>query len=97
MTVSTTDGIIGVCVTLLSFGSAMVPMKYGRKPLDPFLFQFIATLAVGASSCIVLAWSPFTFTWYAFAGAAMWVPANILAIYCVRSGTCGRVGTGRKG
>jgi hypothetical protein len=73
--VSTELGWIGVVVSIVFFGSTMVPLKY--KPVqdaqvDPMVFQLYYSVAIFALNWLVLTYTEFHFTYWGIVGAALW-------------------------
>lgn len=71
----------------LFFGTYPVPFKSPaimRADTDPFILQCFKSTCVCLTSWIVLLWTPFTFTYLGFVGAACWVPAGLTYITAVK-------------
>ena len=82
-------GWLGVATTVVAWGVYMVPMRSPavvRANVHPFVEQAIVSLAIGASSLLLLIVerSP-VFTAWGLVGAALWSVGNICAIYAVGS------------
>ena len=87
MGVSLLAGILALVVALASWGSAFVPTKLPSivsVNLDVIVFQSYVTLATILTTLVVLVWKPFVFTVLGFFGAALWIPANIMAITAIK-------------
>jgi len=69
------------------WGTYPVPFKSPsakKANCDPFAFQYMKSAMVCITSWLILTWRPFTFTYWGFAGAAMWIPAGLLFITSVK-------------
>jgi len=69
------------------WGTYPVPFKSPsaiKAQTDPFVFQCMKSLCACLTSWIVLTWRPFTFTYWGFVGAALWVPSGLLFITSVK-------------
>lgn len=69
------------------FGTYPVPFKSPAivtADTDPFILQCFKSSCVCLTSWLVLLWTPFTFTYLGFVGAACWVPAGLTYITAVK-------------
>lgn len=76
-------GWVAVSVSVVCFGTFGVPIKF-RRVLDhdvhPLVYQSWKTLFAFLSCWIVLAWSPWQFTWWGLVSAAVWVPSGVATV-----------------
>ena len=78
---------LGVVAAVLGWGSFTAPMKAAavqRAQLHFLVFALYQALGIFLSSLLLLAFLPWSFTWWAVLSAAAWVPANMAAVLCVR-------------
>lgn len=71
----------------LFWGTYPVPFKSPsavKANTDPFVFQCMKSLCACLTSWIILTWRDFTFTYWGFVGAALWVPSGLLFITSVK-------------
>ena len=87
MTLTDTElGYIAVILAILFFGSFALPVKTPsvvKAQVDPAVFQLYYSVAVFASSWLILLYVPFSFTAWGIVGALLWVPSNILALNAI--------------
>ena len=82
---SITTGIIALIITIVGWGSYLVPMKR-FKDYDPFCFQAFMCTSVFITSLIVsLVYSSFIFSYLGIISGILWACGNTLSIMAVRN------------
>ena len=54
-----------------------------KAECDPIVFQCFYSFSIFVTSWLFLVIGPFQWTWYGVAGAALWVPTNMMAIVAI--------------
>ncbi|KNC52982.1 uncharacterized protein AMSG_09158 [Thecamonas trahens ATCC 50062] len=75
--------VVGACVAFGSFGVPTKSAAVAAAKVHPVAFQIYYSLAIFVSAWGVLLYNPFVFTWFGFAGAAIWTPSSILALAAI--------------
>ena len=82
----TAIGYLAAAGAILCFGSFGVFIKapaVRKANVDPVVFQCYYSLAVFLTTWVLLIFDSFAFTWHGVGGAALWVPASLLAIVAI--------------
>ncbi len=82
---STTFGFIAAVISMLGWGSYLVPMKQIKK-YDPFCFQAIMCVAIFVSSVIIaFLYNSFVFSYLGILSGILWASGNILSVLAVKN------------
>ena len=82
---SSTIGFIAAFISMLGWGSYLVPMKRIRD-YDPFYFQALMCVAIFASSSIIaFLYNSFIFSYLGILSGILWSSGNILSVQAVKS------------
>mmetsp|Transcript_1154 Transcript_1154/g.1610 ORF Transcript_1154/g.1610 Transcript_1154/m.1610 type:complete len:338 (+) Transcript_1154:81-1094(+) len=80
------QGLIGVTVSIVAWGSFMLPTKTKSvqdAKLDAMVFNAYMGIGIFLSSLPVLLFVPFAFTWWSTAGAALFAPGCVFCVLTV--------------
>ena len=85
--VSLTVGFLSIAGAVLFFGTFAAPTKTKRimsAEVEPFFIAQIVNVTIFITSWLPVAWEGWFFSYWGLVGAALWTPANLLALMAVR-------------
>ena len=77
-------GYICAILSILSWGSFGLPLKYFNVKLNPILIQIYFSISIFITCWLILIFIPFKFTFIGFIGAAIWIPCSILSFIAIK-------------